>query len=88
MYCLAGIPANAELIVKGAREAERILVVDGCDADCARLTMESGGFTSFLHLRVTDLGMEKTKSPVTDERIERVAQRAREMLASAQYEEQ
>ncbi len=84
MYCLAGIPANAELIVKGAREADRILVVDSCDTDCARLTMESGGFTGFLHLRVTGLGMEKSKSPVTEERIERVAQRAREMLAVAQ----
>ncbi len=86
MYCLAGIPADAELIMKGARAAERILVVDGCDTDCGRLTMEAGGFTGFLHLRVTDLGMEKTKSPVTDERIEKVAQRAREMLAAAQGE--
>ena len=83
MYCLAGIPANAELIVNNVRAAARILVIDGCDIDCARLTMEAGGFTGFLHLRVTDLGMEKTKSPVTDERIQRVAQRAREMLAVA-----
>jgi len=84
MYCLAGIPANAELIMNGARAAERILVIDGCDTDCARLTMEAGGFTGFLHLRVTDLGMEKTKSPVTEERVERVARHAREMLAVAQ----
>ncbi len=80
MYCLAGIPANAESIVKGAREAQRILVIDGCDTDCARLTMEAGGFSGFLHLRVTDLGMEKTKSPVTDERIALVVERGRAML--------
>lgn len=84
MYCLAGIPAKAESIMNGVRATERILAIDGCDTDCARLTMEAGGFAGFLHLRVTDLGMERTKSPVTDERIERAAQRAREMLAAAQ----
>ena len=81
MYCLAGIPAKVELIVEGAKAASRILVVDGCDTDCARLTMEAGGFTGFLHLRVTDLGMEKTKSPVTEERIRRVVERAHAMLS-------
>lgn len=83
MYCLAGIPAKAELILNGTRSADRLLVIDGCETDCARLTMEAGGFTGFLHFRVTDLGMEKTKAPVTEERIERVARHAREMLAVA-----
>jgi uncharacterized metal-binding protein len=82
MYCLAGIPAKAELIVNNTKAANRILVIDGCDTDCARLTMEAGGFTGFLHLRVTDLGMEKTKSPVTEERIAHVAERARTLLAA------
>ena len=39
MYCLAGIPAKAEVIVQNAQAASRIVVVDGCDTDCARLTM-------------------------------------------------
>jgi uncharacterized metal-binding protein len=84
MYCLAGIPAQADLIVNNTKAANRILVVDGCDTDCARLTMEAGGFRGFLHLRVTDLGMEKTKSPVTEERIRQVADRARRLFAAEQ----
>ena len=84
MYCLAGIPAKAEVIVQNAQAASRIVVVDGCDTDCARLTMESGGFTGFVHLRVTDLGMEKGKTPVTDERITEVADRVRQLLIPAE----
>jgi uncharacterized metal-binding protein len=42
--------------------------------------MELGGFTEFIHLRVSDLGMEKGKTPVTDERIALVAAKLRELL--------
>jgi uncharacterized metal-binding protein len=84
MYCLAGIPAKAELIVNNTKAAARILVIDGCETDCARLTMEAGGFRGFLHLRVTDLGMEKTKSPVTGERIAKVAEQARNLLSAGE----
>jgi uncharacterized metal-binding protein len=64
-------------------QADRLLVVDGCDSDCARKTMELGGFTGFIHLRVSDLGMEKGKTPVTGERIGTVASKLRELLARA-----
>ena len=80
MFCLAGIAGKVELIEVNTRGADRILVVDGCDSDCARKTMEFGGFTGFIHLRVSDLGMEKGKTPVTDERIAMVAAKLRELL--------
>jgi uncharacterized metal-binding protein len=80
MFCLAGIAGKVELIEVNTRGADRILVVDGCDSDCARKTMEFGGFTGFIHLRVSDLGMEKGKTPVTEERIAKVAAKLRELL--------
>jgi uncharacterized metal-binding protein len=80
MFCLAGIAGKVELIEVNTRGADRLLVVDGCDSDCARKTMELGGFTGFIHLRVGDLGLEKGKTPVTDERIEMVAAKLRELL--------
>jgi uncharacterized metal-binding protein len=80
MFCLAGIAGKVELIEVNTRGADRILVVDGCDSDCAKKTMEFGGFTGFIHLRVSDLGMEKGKTPVTDERIAMVAAKLRELL--------
>ena len=80
MFCLAGIAGKVELIEVNTRGADRILVVDGCDSDCAKKTMEFGGFTDFIHLRVSDLGMEKGKTPVTDERIAIVAAKLRGLL--------
>ena len=80
MFCLAGISGKVELIEGNTRGADRLLVVDGCDSDCAKKTMEIGGFTGFIHLRVSDLGLEKGKTPVTEERIEMVAAKLRELL--------
>ena len=80
MFCLAGVAGKVELIEVNTRGADRILVVDGCDSDCAKKTMEFGGFTGFIHFRVSDLGMEKGKTPVTDERIAMVAAKLRELL--------
>ncbi len=37
-------------------------------------TTEEAGFTEFEHLKVTDLGLEKGKSPATDENVATVAQ--------------
>lgn len=68
------------------RAADRLLVVDGCDSDCARKTLEIGGFTDFVHFRVSDLGMEKDKTPVADDRIAVVATKLRELLAVASFD--
>lgn len=80
MFCLAGIAGRVELIEVNTRGADRLLVVDGCDSDCAKKTMEFGGFSQFIHFRVSDLGLEKGKTPVTEERIELVAAKLREAL--------
>ncbi len=80
MFCLAGIAGKVELIEVNTRGADRLLVVDGCDSDCAKKTMEMGGFADFIHFRVSDLGLEKGKTPVTDDRIDMVAAKLRELL--------
>ena len=83
MYCLAGIAGGVELIVVNTQAANRMLVVDGCDSDCAKKTMEKNGFPDFTHFRVTDLGWEKGKTPVTDERVAEAANRLRQLLSEA-----
>lgn len=83
MFCLAGIAGKVESIEVNTRAAGRILVVDGCDSDCSRETMEFGGFIGFIHLRVSDLGMEKGKTSVTDDRIAIVAAKLRELLGTS-----
>jgi uncharacterized metal-binding protein len=80
MFCLAGIGGNISGMIASARGADQVLVIDGCGVDCAKKIMEERGIENFFHFRVTDLGMEKSKSPATRERIESVAQKGKELL--------
>jgi len=82
MYCLSGIGGNVELIIDNTRAASRRLVIDGCDTGCAKATMERAGFDDFLYMKVTDLGFEKGGAQVTEENIEKVAAKARELLGA------
>jgi len=81
MFCLAGIGGKVDSILEKTLEADRIFVVDGCESDCAKRTVEGGGFTGFTHLRISDLGWEKGKTPVTPERVDLVANKLRGFLA-------
>lgn len=81
-FCLAGVGGAVEAHLRKTREAKRILAIDGCRVGCARRTLERAGFSKCVRLCVGDLGIEKGRSPVTQERIERVFSAARELLAA------
>jgi len=81
MFCLAGIGGRIEPIMKTTKQASKILVLDGCQLDCVKNCLEQAGFTDFKHLRVTDLGMEKGKTTVTDENIAKVAKKSADLLS-------
>ena len=76
MYCLAGIGGRVAGILRTTEEAEKILAIDGCPLDCTKLSLEEAGFTEFEHLKITDLGLEKGKSPASVENIATVVQAA------------
>jgi uncharacterized metal-binding protein len=80
MYCLAGIGAGLTHFIETTKAARGVLAIDGCPVDCAKKLLEKNGLADFTHVRVTDLGLEKGKSPITDESIEVVAGRARGVL--------
>jgi len=80
MFCLAGIGGRVEPILDTTRAAAKILVIDGCPQECARKTMEQAGFTNFQHLQLANLGLEKSSSPSTAERIRLVAAKGAEMI--------
>ena len=71
MFCLAGVGANLSGFIASAKGADRLLVVDGCNLECARKTLAEKGITeNIIHVRVTDLGFVKGKSPATAERVD------------------
>lgn len=83
MYCLAGIGGRVEPMLAMTRSAKKIVALDGCAQECARKSLELGGFTDFEHLKLADLGLPKGQSPATPERVQLVAEKAAELLKKA-----
>ena len=81
MFCLAGIGGRVSGILKTTEAASAILAIDGCPLDCARKSLEKAGFSSFPHLRLSDLGLEKGKSEMSEANIALVTQKAVDLLA-------
>jgi uncharacterized metal-binding protein len=73
MSCLAGIGGRVSGLIANAAAAPALLAIDGCPHDCAKKTLELAGFTHVRHVRVTDLGFKKGKTPANGEAIRRVA---------------
>ena len=80
MFCLAGIGGRVDGIMKSTEAASKILVLDGCQLDCAKQCLVQAGFDVFEHLRLTDLGMEKGKTPPTEENVALAVAKSAEKL--------
>ena len=78
MFCLAGVGGRVKGIMETTRAAQTILAIDGCPLHCARNTLEQAGFKKFEHLCLSDLGMEKGKTPVTEEAVAKVVRPGQE----------
>lgn len=82
MSCLAGIGGRVSGLMANAAAAPALLAIDGCPQDCAKKTLELAGFTNVRHVRVTDLGFKKGKTPSTDEAVHKVIEAAAALLKS------
>ena len=81
MYCLAGLGGDVAPIIANAKAAGKILAIDGCNLDCAKKTIERVGIAVTAHLRMSDLGMEKGKTPANEANIATVAAKGAALLA-------
>jgi uncharacterized metal-binding protein len=81
MFCLAGVGGQVPGILKTVAGAGCLTAIDGCALDCAKKTLEKAGFTEVKHLRLTDMGLEKGRTPATEDHVSAVAQAAAAMLA-------
>jgi uncharacterized metal-binding protein len=80
MFCLAGVGGRINSIMKTTESAEKILAIDGCPLNCVKNCLEQAGFRKFMHLQLADLGFEKGKRRATEDNINKVSQKAVEML--------
>ena len=81
MFCLAGIGGRVPPIMEKTKSASKLLAIDGCPLNCVSETLKQAGFDRFEHMLVTDLGLEKGKTPVSEESVGKVVARGRELLA-------
>jgi uncharacterized metal-binding protein len=88
MSCLAGVGGRVKTIMETTRAAHTILAIDGCPLHCARNTLRQAGFKKFEHLCLSDLGMAKAKTPVTDKAIAEVVSQGRAKLPKPQVEKE
>ena len=79
-YCLAGVGAKVEEIMRDPAAAEHLIAINGCSNDCCSKMLESAGFKPALQIRITDFGMPKGQTPPTRKRIRRVAEDIRRRI--------
>ncbi|MFH1074184.1 MAG: putative zinc-binding protein [Candidatus Firestonebacteria bacterium] len=73
MYCLAGIGANLTNFIEQAKAADLNVVIDGCAVGCGKKIFEGKG-AKMKCFAVTDFGMEKGKTPVTPENVQKTVE--------------
>ena len=81
MFCSVGIGGRISGIMKTTESADKVLAIDGCPLNCVRNSLELAGFKQFEHIQLADLGLEKCSSPVTEENINKVVAKGKEILA-------
>jgi uncharacterized metal-binding protein len=58
-FCLAGVGAGLGAMVSPVENADKVLVVDGCDVGCGRFAVDGAGLKGYSYVTITDLGVEK-----------------------------
>jgi uncharacterized metal-binding protein len=80
MGCLAAVANGLGFAMDPVKAAERIIVIDGCPENCAKLAMEKAGVSSYDYILLSELGMEKGHTKVHQEHIARVYERVETIL--------
>ena len=79
MSCLVSMGANQPKFLQDARDAQKNVVIDGCPIACGKKIFETLGIP-FEHFITTDFGVEKKKTPITEELVSSVAAKIKERL--------
>ncbi|MCW0483202.1 putative zinc-binding protein [Gaoshiqia sediminis] len=75
MNCLAVVSAGIENSIADFK-TKNVLMLDGCPIDCGRQILDKAGFTNYTYMRVTDLGLKKGQTPVTEDVVNLVYNKA------------
>ncbi len=60
IFCLGGLPTQAQSVITKTRAVKRIITVDGCSLNCSKKIVESAGFDIYKSINlVTDCEIKK-----------------------------
>jgi uncharacterized metal-binding protein len=86
--CLAGIGAGLSGFTQSAKDADEVVVIDGCPIGCAKAIFASQGLAMRNYLVVTDLGIQKVKKfDLEPGDIEKVKNAVQAMLSGGRQPE-
>lgn len=83
IFCLSSLPVGVEMVLEKMSKVKNIVVVDGCEHECATKLVRGAGFTPHAVINVArDLDVKKVPSPSahTDEDVKRLAQMIKDVL--------
>ena len=79
MTCLAAIGAELSGFTESAKAVDTNVILDGCPVACGRKSFERLGLP-FTHHLMTDFGVEKGKTAITDELVKDITMKVAEAL--------
>jgi uncharacterized metal-binding protein len=82
LACITCINSGQATYLDQLKQAT-IIAIDGCGEDCTKVCHAKAGFRADLHIRLTDEGFEKGRSPSTPIRVNQVAKLVRNRLRMA-----
>jgi len=71
MTCLVSVGAGLPRFLEEAKTADELIVIDGCPISCGQIIFAKLGIP-IRHFATTEEGVEKNKTPITEELIETV----------------
>lgn len=77
MLCLARFAVDEKFVEHTKKEIsnyDEVIVIDGCQINCAEEIVEKLEIDNYKHVNITDYGIKKGKTPVTEEKVKEISE--------------
>ena len=81
MTCLASVGAHISGFIESAKGADENIIIDGCSVACAKNILEHIGVTPTKSYALTEMGVEKGKTPSTEEIVSKISNKIKKDLS-------